>query len=176
MHGPIWLSSPIISVVLICIGVFFLAMAIKNRKQIKDINNIGGLQILDTSREWLFFTAFIGMSAIGIHLLMEYVLHWYDDPQKDIDTFTHAISGMSLAAITLNFRLTQKRVIYYPIAIGISWIGFIMWEIFEFFASQIPGSYIEIDFWDTVIDLWVDLLGALTICFVCDELTNSQKK
>lgn len=176
MHGSEWLSSPVISIVLIGIGILCLALAIKHRKTIRDVSQIGGLKILDTSKEWILFTGFIVLLAVGIHLLMEYSLHWYDDPVKDIDTFTHALSGMAITAVILNLRLTQNRLFYYPLAIGASWIGFISWEIFEFYASQIPGSYIEIDFWDTIIDLWVDSLGALSICFLCDELTNSHEK
>lgn len=49
MHGPIWLSSTILPIVLIGIGIFFLILTIKNRNQIKDVTNVGGLQILDTS-------------------------------------------------------------------------------------------------------------------------------
>ncbi len=173
MHGPEWLSSPIFSLIFIGIALYFLALTIRHRKAVRDINKSTGYQILDTSKEWLFFTAFIGLSALGAHLMAEYVFHIYDI--TPIDRFTHGLSGMAVTAIVLNFSLTQNRKLYYSAAIGASWIAFIVWEIFEgIFVYVNPQGFIQINAWDTVIDLWIDSLGALAICFLCDELTNER--
>jgi hypothetical protein len=67
--------------------------------------------------------------------------------------------------------LTRRREYYYPIAIGVSWIAFILWEVYEliYIAYSGPTGFIQSDPWDWVIDLWIDTHGALTICFVYDE-------
>jgi hypothetical protein len=36
-----------------------------------------------------------------------------------------------------------------------------------------PSGFIQSDSWDIVIDLWIDSLGALAICFLYDEFTES---
>lgn len=59
------------------------------------------------------------------------------------------------------------------VGIGASWIAFLGWEVFEgvYFYFN-PLGMIQTNLWDTMIDLWVDTLGALSICFICDELTE----
>lgn len=174
MHGPLWLESPVLPIILIVIASCFLALTIKHRKTIRDIEEIGGLKIFDTSKEWIFFTIFIGLVAIGVHLIAEYFLHWYDI--TPIDRFTHGLSGMAVTAIVLNFRLTRQKRFYYPLAIAAAWIAFVLWEIFEaVFVYLNPKGFIEISNWDTAVDFWIDSLGALSICFLCDELTNDFK-
>lgn len=168
MHGGVLFSTPIISISLIIIGLFFLYLSIKNRNQTRSIKNP---KIFDTSIGWVYFTFFIGSSALGAHLLAEYQFHIYDI--TPIDVFTHGLSGMAVAALILNFNLTRNRKLYYSVAIGTSWIAFIAWEVFEgvyFYVN--PLGTIQTNTWDTMIDLWVDTLGALSICFLCDELVD----
>lgn len=84
--------------------------------------------------------------------MAEYVFHIYDI--TPIDRFTHGLSGMAVTAIVLNFSLTQNRKLYYSAAIGASWIAFIVWEIFEgIFVYVNPQGFIQINAWDTLIDL-----------------------
>ena len=108
---------------------------------------------------------------IRTHLLAEYQFHIYDI--TPIDVFTHGLSGMAVTALILNFNLTRNRKLYYFAGIGTSWIAFIAWEIFEgvYFYFD-PLGTIQTNTWDTMIDLWVDTLGAFSICFLCDELTE----
>lgn len=54
----------------------------------------------------MFFTAFLGLSALGVHLFAEFVLHLYD--VTPIDRFTHGLSGMAVTAVILNLRLTRN--------------------------------------------------------------------
>lgn len=59
-----------------------------------------------------------------------------------------------------------------------SWIAFILWELYEliYLAYNGPNSFIQSDPWDLAIDLWVDTLRALTICFLYDEFTHKTDK
>src|SRR5918994_2186862 len=68
-----------------------------------------------------------------------------------------------------------ERELYYIISIGTSWIAFILWEVFEliYIAYSRPSGFIQSDPWDIVIDLWIDSLGALSICFLYDEFTEN---
>jgi uncharacterized membrane protein YjdF len=129
-------------------------------------------RIIDTNRGWILFTLSLGGLALGSHFISEYVFHLYDT--TPIDSFTHGLSAMGITAIVLNFYLTRKRKMYYPISIGAAWIGFIIWEIYEWIHVTIsgPGGFIQTEPIDMAIDLWVDTLGALTICFIYDEFTN----
>ena len=162
MHGPEFLSNPIIPIILIIGAGVLLYLSIKNGNTIRSIRKINGVEVLDTSYEWIYFTGFIGFTAIGIHLLAEYNLHWYD--VTPIDRFTHAISGMAITAIVLNFNLTSQRKFYYTIAIAASWIAFIGWELFEaIFVYLNPDGFIEISNWDTAVDLWIDFLGSVEL-------------
>jgi hypothetical protein len=174
MHGPLWLSNPLIPIILFAIAGYFLILTIRHRNDIRDVEQINGLKIFDTSKEWICFTGFIGLVAIGAHLLAEYYLHWYD--VTPIDRFTHGLSGMAVTAIILNFRLTRKKRLYYPLAIAAAWIAFVLWEVFEaVFVYLNPSGFIEISTWDTAVDFWIDSLGGLSICFLCDELTTDFK-
>lgn len=183
MHGPVWIEYPAFSIVLIAAGLFmlYLSLSLNRRKNTtattaaagKDVVvwPVTGRKILDTSRRWLYFTAFVGLSAAGAHLLAEYTFHVYDI--TPVDRFTHGLSGMAVTAAVLNLFLTRNRKIYYGASIGASWVFFVVWEVFEFvFAYYNPGGLIQTDAWDVAIDLWIDSLGALAICFICDELTE----
>jgi len=81
------------------------------------------------------------LSAIGAHFLAEYTFHLYDT--TPIDKFTHGLSGMAITAVILNFYLTRKRKLYYFIAIGASWVAFVLWEIYELaaVATGFGGKY-----------------------------------
>jgi hypothetical protein len=66
---------------------------------------------------------------------------------------------------------TEKTLLFS--SIGASWVAFIAWEVFEgvyFYLN--PLGTIQNNAWDTMIDLWVDILGTLSICFLCDELVE----
>lgn len=174
MHGPEILTSPLIPIILFVFAGYLLFLTIKHRNAVRDVEAIGGLKILDTSKEWIYFSGFIGLCAIGVHLMAEYYLHWYD--VTPIDRFTHGLSGFAVTSVILNFRLTRNRKLYYPLAIGVAWIAFILWEVFEaVFVYLNPNGFIVISNWDTAVDFWIDSLGALAICFLCDELTNDFK-
>ena len=177
MHGPVWIEYPALSLVLVGIGFLMLYLALSLNRKLADKKKdavawpITGRRILDTSRRWLYFTVFVGLSAAGAHLLAEYTFHVYDI--TPVDRFTHGLSGMAVTAAVLNLYLTRNRKLYYGVSIGASWIFFVVWEIFEFiFAYYNPGGLIQTDAWDVAIDLWIDSLGALAICFICDELTE----
>jgi hypothetical protein len=50
-------------------------------------------------------------------------------------------------------------------------VFFVVWEIFEtVFAYVNPGGLIQTGLWYASIDLWIDSLGALAICFIYDAL------
>jgi uncharacterized membrane protein YjdF len=92
-----------------------------------------------------------------------------------VDRFTHGLSGMAVTAIILNLYLTRKRQFYYVVSIGASWIAFILWEVYELIYIAYSGlsGFIQSDSWDIVIDLWIDSLGALAICFLYAEFTEN---
>ena len=127
-------------------------------------------KFLDTSNNWLLFTLLLSIGALTAHLLAEFVFHLYD--VTPIDRFTHGLSGMAVTAIILNLDLSRNRKIYFTIGIAASWVAFILWEVFEgiyFYLN--PLGIIQTNLQDTLIDLWIDFLGALSTCFLCDELT-----
>jgi hypothetical protein len=178
MHGSDWFEDPIVSLVMIGAAIVFLALTIwRRRVGTGDPYNIqpkvSGHKIFDTGDRWIFFTLFIGLSAIAAHVLAEYTFHIYD--VTPVDKFTHGLSGMAITAFILNLNLTRGRKVYYPVSIGVSWLAFVAWEIYEWITVMtVPNSGIEISLWDTAIDLWVDTLGALTICFFYDELMSKE--
>lgn len=179
MHGAPWLEYPLISIIIIVLGFFFLYLSLKTEKEHRihqHSDNHSGieieilkLKIFDTNRGWLLFTLFLGSIALGSHYLAEYTFHLYDT--TPIDRFTHGLSGMAVTAIVLNFYLTNKRKLYYPLSIGASWIAFVVWELYEWIEVGRSGSsgFIQTEPFDMAIDLWIDTLGALAICFIYDE-------
>lgn len=185
MHGPPWLENPVLSLVLIAIGFYLLYRALKTEKhhrahQNSDHGNIEREifrhKVIDTNKGWILFTVSISLFAIGAHYLAENTFHVYDT--TPVDRFTHGLSGMSITAIALNLYLTRRREYYYPIAIGVSWIAFVLWEVYEliYIAYSGPTGFIQSDPWDLAIDLWIDTLGALTICFIYDEFTYQTER
>jgi hypothetical protein len=185
MHGPPWLENPVLSIVLITIGFYLLYRALKTEKhhrahQNSDHGNIEREifrhKVIDTNKGWILFTLSISLFAIGAHNLAENTFHVYDT--TPVDRFTHGLSGMSITAIALNLYLTRRREYYYPIAIGVSWIAFVLWEVYEliYIAYSGPTGFIQSDPWDLAIDLWIDTLGALTIYFIYDEFTYQTKR
>jgi uncharacterized membrane protein YjdF len=185
MHGPPWLENPAFSIILIAIGFYLLYKALGTEKQHRahqqsDHGNIErkvfGRKVIDTNKGWVLFTISISLFAIGAHYLAENTFHVYDT--TPVDRFTHGLSGMAITAIVLNIYLTRRREYYYPIAIGVSWIAFILWEVYEliYIAYTGPSGFIQSDPWDLAIDLWIDTLGALTICFMYDEFTQTERR
>ena len=185
MHGQLWLENPTLSILLIIIGFYLHYRALQTEKhhrlhQQSDHGNleieIFGRKVIDTNKGWILFTASISLFAIGAHYLAENTFHVYDT--TPVDRFTHGLSGMAIAAIVLNLYLTKRREYYYPIAIGISWIAFILWEVYEliYIGYVGPTGFIQSDPWDLAIDLWIDTLGALTICFIYDEFTHQTQQ
>ena len=182
MAQPLALESVLASSSLIVAGFFFLALSIIKKKRQPEGSSgynidlkILGHKVIDTSEKWLLFTAFVGLVAIGSHYLAEYGLHIYD--VTPVDRITHGLSGMAVTALILNFNLSRGRRVYYPTAIGVSWVAFIAWEVYEWLmVMQNPNSGIQTSPWDLVIDLWVDTLGALAMCFVYDEYNKDKKK
>jgi hypothetical protein len=185
VHGPPWLENPTLSILLIAVGFYLLYRALQTEKhhrvhQQSEHGNtereILGHKIIDTNRGWILFTLSISLFAIGAHYLAENTFHVYDT--TPVDRFTHGLSGMAIAAIVLNLYLTRRRKYYYPMAIGVSWIAFILWEVYEliYIAYSGPTGFIQSDPWDLAIDLWVDTLGALTICFIYDEFTHQTER
>jgi hypothetical protein len=177
MHGPPWLENPVLSIVLITIGFYLLYRALKTEKhhrahQNSDHGNIEREifrhKVIDTNKGWILFTLSISLFAIGVHV-------YHTTP---VDRFTHGLSGMAITAIALNLYLTRRRGYYYPIAIGVSWIAFVLWEVYEliYIAYSGPTGFIQSDPWDLAIDLWIDTLGALTICFIYDEFTYQTER
>jgi hypothetical protein len=118
------------------------------------------------------FTGFLELTTTVAHLLAEYAFHVYDT--TPIDKFTHGLSGMAVTAIILNFYLTRKRQLYYIVAIGTSWIAFVLWEVYELVAVAygLGGGFIQTEPIDLSIDLWIDSLGALAVCFLYDEFSH----
>lgn len=179
MHGAEWLANPATSIALICGGAALLAASLALAKKRGPANtynvqwSVAGHKIVDTGDTWLLFTGFLGLVALGSHYLAEYALHLYD--VTPVDVFTHSLSGMAVAAIALNFNLTRGRRIYYPTSIAASWLLFVLWEVYEFILVTVdPGTHVQIGSWDTAVDLWVDTLGALTVCFAYDELVHEE--
>lgn len=182
MHGPDWISNPIISIIFLIIGFLFLYFALRTEKEHRrhqhhdDHSGIEikfvGKKVVDTSKGWLFFTLFIGGVALGTHFLSEYTFHLYDT--TSIDSITHGLSAMGITAIVLNFMITKKRRYYFPISIGAAWIGFMLWEVYEWISVSIhgPTGFIQTEPLDMLVDLWVDTLGCLAICFIYKEFTD----
>ena len=181
MHGEWWLENPILSIFLFCISFYLLYRALRTKKQyryhqLSDHNDVQrvilGRKVIDTSTGWLFFTGSITLSAIGAHFLADYTFHLYDT--TSIDKFTHGLSGMAITSLILNFYLTRKRQLYYFVAIGTSWVAFVLWEVYELaaVATGFGGGYIQTEPMDLAIDLWVDSLGALAVCFLYDEFSH----
>lgn len=116
MHGPEWLTSPVFSLSLIAVGLFFLFLALRTenehraRQHNKEYDGIEisviGRKVIDTSRGWIFFTLFLGGMAMGGHFLAEYTFHLYDE--TPIDRVTHGLSGMAITAIFLNLSDKEK--------------------------------------------------------------------
>lgn len=161
-------------------AIVFLVLAIyrHRRNGLRDPYNIqrtvSGHKVLDTGDRWIYFSLFVGLSAIAAHFLAEYTFHIYD--VTPIDRFTHGFSGMAITALILNLNLTRGRKVYYPVSIGVSWLAFIAWEIYEWIiVMTVPDSGIEISAWDTAVDLWIDTLGAFTICFLYDEMMKDKR-
>jgi len=126
-------------------------------------------QFLDTNLNWVLFTVILGIVALTVHLIAEFVLHIYDVTQ--IDTFTHWLSGMTVGAIILNLNLSRSRKRYYAIAIGSAYVFYILWEIAEgLYFYYNPLGMIQTEFWDAIKDLWLDGVGALNACFLADEV------
>ena len=185
MHGPPWLENPVLSIVLIAIGFYLLYRALKTEKHHRTHQNSdhGNIEreifrhkVIDTNKGWILSTVSISLFAIGAHYLAENTFHVYDT--TPVDRFTHGLSGMSITAIAPNLYLTRRREYYYPIAIGVSWIAFVLWEVYEliYIAYSGPTGFIQSDPWDLAIDLWIDTLGALTICFIYDEFTYKTER
>jgi uncharacterized membrane protein YjdF len=181
MHGPPWLENPTLSIILITVGFYLLYRALKTEKhhrthQHSDYGNIEReifrRKIIDTNKGWIIFTVSISLFAIGAHYLAENTFHVYDT--TPVDRFTHGLSGMAITAIVLNLYLTRRREYYYTVAICVSWIAFVLWEVYEliYITFTGPSGFIQSDPWDLAIDLWIDTLGALTICFIYDEFTH----
>ena len=123
-----------------------------------------------------FFTSFLVLVALGAHFLAKYTFHLYDI--TPIDRFTHGLSGMALTAIVLNLYLTRNRKYYYTISIAVSWVPFVLWEVYEWIYATYsgPSGFIQTEPWDMVIDLWIDSLGALAICFSTMNLQRAKKQ
>jgi hypothetical protein len=176
MHGPPWLENPALSIMLIAVGFVLLFVSIRMKKRQPERGydfelNLFGHKILDTSTRWMVFSAFVGLVAIGSHYLAEYTFHIYD--VTPIDRFTHGLSGMAITAVVLNINLTRGRKVYYPMAIATSWVAFILWEVYEWLSVMFnPNTTIQTTPWDLAIDLWIDSLGALAICFIYDEFNE----
>jgi membrane-bound ClpP family serine protease len=178
MHGPPWLENPILPIMLIAVGFVLLFISIRMKKKQPESEQgynfelkLFGHKILDTSNRWMIFTAFIGLVAIGSHYLAEYTFHIYD--VTPIDRFTHGLSGMAVTAVVLNINLTRGRKVYYPTAIATSWVAFILWEVYEWLSVMFnPDTTIQTTPWDLAIDLWIDSLGALAMCFIYDEFNE----
>jgi membrane-bound ClpP family serine protease len=178
MHGPPWLENPALSIMLIAVGFVLLFMSIRMKKRKPESEQgynfelkLFGHKILDTSSRWMVFSAFVGLVAIGSHYLAEYTFHIYD--VTPIDRFTHGLSGMAITAVVLNINLTRGRKVYYPTAIAASWVAFILWEVYEWLSVMFnSNTTIQTTPWDLAIDLWIDSLGALAICFIYDEFNE----
>ena len=74
---------------------------------------------------------------------------------------------MAVTVLVLNFYLTRHRKLYYFVAIGTSWIAFMVWEVYELaaVATGFGGGYIQTEPMDLAIDLWVDSLDAWRFVF-----------
>jgi hypothetical protein len=57
---------------------------------------------------------------------------------------------MAITAFILNFYMTRKRKLYYFVAIGVSWIAFVLWEVYELVAVA-TGLGVDI----SRLNLWI---------------------
>jgi hypothetical protein len=184
MHGGPWLENPAISIVLIAIGFYLLYRALKTERhhrvhQHSDYGNIEkeffGHKIIDTNKGWILFTVSISLFAISVHYLAENTFHVYDI--TPVDRFTHGLSGMAIAAIALNLYLTRRREYYTHIhRCFVDCIYFVGIYELIYRAYIGPSGFIQSDPWDLAIDLWIDTLGALTICFIYDKFTHQTEQ
>lgn len=142
MHGEWWLEDPTLSIFLFCIAFYLLYRILRTKKQYRYHQQSDHNDVQRVIFGWLLFTGFIALTAIGAHFLAEYTFHLYNT--TPIDKFTHGLSGMAITALVLNFYLTRKRKLYYFVAIGASWIGFVLWEVYELavVATGFGGGYI----------------------------------
>jgi hypothetical protein len=53
-------------------------------------------------------------------------------------------------------------------------MAFIVWEVYEWISVSVYGSsgFIQTEPLDMVVDLWVDTLGSLAVCFIYQEFTD----
>jgi hypothetical protein len=180
VHGADWLASPLFSVALIIASFLFLAasIALKKRRSGQNFNIVTrafGHRIVKTSDTWILFTGFLGLVALGAHFLAEFVLHLYDVTQ--IDKFTHGLSSMAITALVLHFNLSHRRRVYYPASIGVSWVAFLLWEAYEWIGKMVdPANAAETSLGDMAIDLWINSLGALSVCFIHDEFVHDSEE
>jgi hypothetical protein len=180
VHGADWLANPLTSLALIAasLAMLFIAISLKKKRPVQKFNIIVrgfGHRVVKTSDTWLLVTGFLGLAALGAHFMAEYWLHLYD--VTPIDRFTHGLSGMAVTAIVLIFNLTNRRRVYYPASIGASWAAFILWEVYEWIlVTTVPDSHVEVNPADTAIDLWIDTLGALAVCFFHDEFVHDEEE
>jgi hypothetical protein len=180
VHGADWLANPLTSLAPIAVSLvlLFIAISQKRKREVQKFNIVirgFGRRIIKTSDTWLLVTGFLGLAALGAHFMAEYWLHLYD--VTPIDRFTHGLSGMAITAIVLSFNLTNRRRVYYPASIAASWAAFILWEVYEWIlVMTVPDSHVEISPADTAIDLWIDTLGALSVCFIHDEFVHDEEE
>lgn len=180
MHGADWLANPLFSVALIIASLLFLtaSIALKKRRGEQNFNmvtRIMGHRIVKTSDTWILFTGFLGLAALGAHFLAEFALHLYDVTQ--IDRFTHGLSSMAITALVLHFNLSRRRRIYYPASIAVSWVAFLLWEAYEWVSKIVdPANAAETSLGDMAMDLWINSLGALAICFIHDEFVHDSEE
>ncbi len=59
-------------------------------------------------------------------------------------------------------------------SIGAAWMAFIVWEVYEWISVSIYGysGFIQTEPLDMFVDLWVDTLGSLAVCFIYQEFTD----
>ncbi len=119
----------------------------------------------------LFWETFILLAIVGVlnYIAVAYHLYW---SVYEFDSIVHFLGGATSAAFFLwlyffsGFFNPQKRSLKHFLAIaaiGVVFIG-VSWEIFELFIGEAVLQKVEYPY-DTMMDLIMDFLGAVTISF-----------
>ncbi len=124
-----------------------------------------GRSWLETTRRWVYFTAFIGFLAIFIHSYGQtggFTHGYWEEPNlyttwPRFDEITHPLSSMALTAIILNLNLPMTYRKKWIVALNLGMFLGVVWEILEALA---PAGLVTITALDTLLDFHQDFYGS----------------
>lgn len=134
----------------------------------------------DTNRIWLFImTPIFIVVGLGVHITAE-VQGWYSG--TDVDVWTHFLGFLAITATILNLNLRGRKgnwllstspaviTIVFALITGLLWEGF---EEVVAYLQIFPN--LTNDFWNSLQDLLMDVLGAITAAYLFDNLVHKKE-